>query len=321
LVIANGGLGVSGSAFVASGEEDRLQVGEGGQILPNVKGQFTGNVDTYIQVNMQNLRNGPLASSDFVATADNGNDSEYFIDMGIASSAYDYPGYSATAPNDGYLLVNGGHLLLNAGSETKNIKFITGGSDAEHVRGTWSDDVLSINTDVIAGLDVTAQGNVVGTYFNGNIVGTTGTITNIDSYTGYFASNVTTSFVAFGADPLARNAGLLGQVVDSLGFTTQYNNGVIMVNEQGSVEQNLFLGDTDVTSNATLLGVSVTNGGGYNRVLNLTGTGNLFVSNVYATVHGDVSYTPANVSNWNSSVTTIAEALDELAQRLKAAGF
>lgn len=321
LVVNNGGLGVSGSAYVAADPASRLQVGEGGQILPDVKGQFTSNVDSYIQVNMQNLSNGPYASSDFVATADNGDDESYFIDMGIASSTYDYPGYSATSPNDGYLLVNGGNLLLNAGTGGKTIKFVVGGSDAEYIKGVWTESVLSLDTSVTTNYDVTAGGNVAGQYFNGNIVGTTGTITSIDSYTGYFASNVTTSFVAFGADPLARNAGLIGQVVDSLGFVTQYNNGVIMVNEQGSVEQNLFLGDTDVTSNATLLGLSVTNGGGYNRVLNLTGTGNLFVSNVYATVYGDVTYTPANVSNWDSSVTTVAEALDELAQRLRTAGF
>jgi hypothetical protein len=38
-------------------------------------------------------------------------------------------------------------------------------------------------------------------------------------------------------------------------------------------------------------------------------------------VLGDISYTPANASNWNTSITSISQALDELAERLRTAGF
>jgi hypothetical protein len=148
LIIPRGGLGVSGNVYVAAGPETRLQVGEGGQFLPNVKGQFTGNVDSYIQINMQNLNNGTSASSDFVATADNGNDTQNFIDMGIASTTYSYPGYGAIAPNDGYVIVNGGDLLLNAGSESKSINFATGGSNTEHIVGTWGNIDLTVNNNL-----------------------------------------------------------------------------------------------------------------------------------------------------------------------------
>jgi hypothetical protein len=83
----------------------------------------------------QNLNNGPLASSDFVATAGNGNDSTYFVDLGIASNTYSYPGYGIIKPNDAYLLavgqnitgpgsVDSGNLIL--GSTTGNIKMFIG---------------------------------------------------------------------------------------------------------------------------------------------------------------------------------------------------
>ena len=36
---------------------------------------------------------------------------------------------------------------------------------------------------------------------------------------------------------------------------------------------------------------------------------------------GNVAYTPANVSNWNGSPTTVSSALDQIAYRLKQAGF
>jgi len=36
---------------------------------------------------------------------------------------------------------------------------------------------------------------------------------------------------------------------------------------------------------------------------------------------GNVAYTPANISNWNGSPSTISSALDQIAARLKQAGF
>ena len=36
---------------------------------------------------------------------------------------------------------------------------------------------------------------------------------------------------------------------------------------------------------------------------------------------GNVAYTPANVSNWNGSPSTVSSALDQIAYRLKQAGF
>ena len=148
LLVPRGGMGVAGNVYIAPTPETRLQVGEGGQFLPNVKGQFTGNVNSYIQINMQNLSNGEFASSDFVATADNGNDIQNFIDMGIASTTYNYPGYGAIAPNDGYVIVNGGDLLINAGSPAKSINFAAGGSDAEHIVGTWGNIDLTVNNNL-----------------------------------------------------------------------------------------------------------------------------------------------------------------------------
>jgi hypothetical protein len=171
LIVPFGGMGVSGNVYVAPSAETRLQVGEGGQYLPNVKGQFTGNVDSYIQINMQNLNNGTSASADFVATADNGNDTQNFIDMGIASTTYSYPGYGAIAPNDGYVIVNGGDLLLNAGSQSKSINFAVGGSDPEHIVGTWGNVTLTVNTNL----------NVLGqiAYTMGNVSNWDSTVTNV----------------------------------------------------------------------------------------------------------------------------------------------
>ncbi|HZE84162.1 MAG TPA: hypothetical protein VE035_07620, partial [Puia sp.] len=46
-----------------------------------------GNINNYLQLNIQNQSAGANASSDVVATADNGNETSNFVDMGINGSA------------------------------------------------------------------------------------------------------------------------------------------------------------------------------------------------------------------------------------------
>ena len=201
LVIPNGGLGVAGNVYLSGLPNTRFQVGEGGQFLPNVLAQFTSNVDSYIQINMQNLSSGPLASSDFVATADNGNDTQNFIDMGIASSTYNYPGYTAIKPNDGYVLTNGGNLLLAATSVAKEIQFYASGAEEANLIGRWNSGNLTVNTHISATADNTFDlgsptnrfrhlyvgpgtvyiGNIKLTESNGSLIGRTVTDPGTDS--------------------------------------------------------------------------------------------------------------------------------------------
>ncbi len=71
--------------------------------LPNTLYQATGSSKAYIQNNIQNINNE--GSGDWVATADNGDDTKGYIDMGIAGGGYTYDGFHK--PNDGYLFVAG----------------------------------------------------------------------------------------------------------------------------------------------------------------------------------------------------------------------
>ena len=153
--IPNGGAGIHGNLYCAIQPNTRFQVGQGGAYFESVIGQFTSDIDSYAQVNMQNLHQGQYASSDFVVTADNGSDTENFGDFGIANSNYSYPGYEAILPNDTYLIANGGNLILNAGSDTKNISFVAGGSDISNVVGTWSNVALTVATNLDVLGDVT----------------------------------------------------------------------------------------------------------------------------------------------------------------------
>lgn len=96
----------------------------------------TGNLNNYLQMNIQNRNSGGDASSDIVATANNGNEDVNYIDMGINSSGYSNVDYSIGGPNDGYLYVQGvdnltpgGNLSIGTGATGKVIKFHTGGTE------------------------------------------------------------------------------------------------------------------------------------------------------------------------------------------------
>jgi hypothetical protein len=103
-----------------------------------------GFVDDYYQVVINNQFEGLAASSDFVATADNGDDDNFYIDLGINSSIYDQPDYDAYKANDGYLYVNGGNLILNAETVGKRVKIAVGGSKQENIVAEFSETQLKL---------------------------------------------------------------------------------------------------------------------------------------------------------------------------------
>lgn len=114
-----------------------LNVGNNNVIFPGVIGQFVSNNESYLQVNLQNLKaNG---SSDYVATADVGTDAVNYIDMGIAGSTDDDVSYPIIKRLDGYLYVQGntattagGNLLIGAITTHRDITFFQGGAEANN---------------------------------------------------------------------------------------------------------------------------------------------------------------------------------------------
>ena len=119
--------------------------------LPHVVLQLAGNLDTYTQLNFQNVNNGTSASTDYVATADNGDDNDGYINLGINSSTFadpDYPGYY---PNDGYLIMHGiepatGNLNIHSHNTGSVIKLIVGSFGDSNIRATVTNTGFRVNT-------------------------------------------------------------------------------------------------------------------------------------------------------------------------------
>ena len=132
---------------------NNLVVGNNYTILPNVVGQFTGNSATYIQVNLENQTGS--GSGDFVVTANDGNDTDHYIDLGFNGSTYSDPAYSAVKAHDGYLYVassgtNKGNLAIGTTNATGKVNFVVGGLETANIvgyidnGGIWSDSINSI---------------------------------------------------------------------------------------------------------------------------------------------------------------------------------
>ena len=85
-----------------------------------------GTIDSYLQLNIQNNSAGVSASSDVVATANNGNETSNYVDMGINGG--NYSGGIMGAANDGYLYTMGNNFLLGTGNASKSLVFMTGGT-------------------------------------------------------------------------------------------------------------------------------------------------------------------------------------------------
>ncbi len=169
---------------------------------PGLGGVFVGNVDSYYQVVVQNVNSGSGASSDFVLTADDGDDTNNYINIGINSSGWSgnfiVPAGDTRLtefPHDGYITVIGGNVGVRSDANVRfaantsivglekdgdftllntNLKFRDGS-----VQSTAIVDVPGLYANI--GSLSLFQSNIVGnaSYTPNNAANYNGTVTNI----------------------------------------------------------------------------------------------------------------------------------------------
>jgi hypothetical protein len=99
-----------------------------GTPLSNSVASFFGSVNDYDQINHQNLNSGNAASTDYIATADNGSDTTNYVDFGINSSTYNAGTFTIAGANDGYLYAQSSNLAIGTAASAKSVKFFQGGT-------------------------------------------------------------------------------------------------------------------------------------------------------------------------------------------------
>ena len=212
------------------------------------------NIDSYGQFVLKNHSQTANASSDIVAVANNGNDSGYYIDMGINSNVYANVDYAVTGYNDGYLYVNGGNLVIGTQTPARVINFFTGGTNSmSYVRAVVSDTELTMkNANVL--VEDGAENSVIELRSDGNIVFNGSQTLRVNS--GFYVSSVST------------NAGD-ANIVNYTGG--QFVYGPALKDYAGNLKANIF------TASGNITGGNVGTAG----VVSATGniTGNYFIGN------------------------------------------
>ena len=247
-VVLSGGMGVAGNIELPGTAQ--IHVGsELGGVFPGSQLLLVSNVNSYSQAVKQNQSEGGSASSDWVAVANNGDDTNFYIDMGINSNNYSDSAYTATGPNDGYLYVNGGNLVVGTQTQGKNIIFNVGNTVAANIVATLSYDNLTLVQNTIsttvgtgalvlsgtnAGLGVAGNINAGGNITGGNI--TTAGKANIATLTVTTASNVTATTISTssttGAMTIAGGLGVAGNIYGG----ALYDNGTAVLTINSTVD-------------------------------------------------------------------------------------
>ena len=127
----NGNVGIGATSFDASNAEQLLVDAGTTSSFNVISGK--GTINNYLQLNIQNRSTGNAASSDIVATADNGSESANFIDVGINSSNYSTSGVLG-GMNNAYLYSTGNDLIMGNATASKNVRFFTGGTATTNER-------------------------------------------------------------------------------------------------------------------------------------------------------------------------------------------
>ena len=234
-VTNNGNIGIGTSSFNGPNPEKLVvDAGVTGSVNAIVG---KGTINSYLQLNIQNLSNGTNASSDVVATADNGNETSNYVDMGINGSA-NTSGIMGAA-NDAYLYNLGGNFLVGTGTASKSLVFMTGGttqSSNERMRIDGSGSVgigastfnvanpeqLLVDAGVTSSVNAIVGKGTINSYLQLNIQNlSNGASSSSDVVATADNGNETTNYIDMGINSSAYTAtGILGGINNAYLYTT-----------------------------------------------------------------------------------------------------
>ncbi|MBT1708812.1 hypothetical protein KK062_11285 [Fulvivirgaceae bacterium PWU5] len=264
-----------------------------------------GSIDNYLQINVQNSSATGSASSDVVATANNGNESVNYIDMGINSGSYTNTSLPVLGgANTAYLYATGNDFVIGNGTATKPIRFFTGGFAAanERMRISGTGDVAIGSTTfnatypeaflVDAGTTSSVNAIVgrgsINSYLQLNIQNlSSGTSSSSDVVATADNGSETTNYIDMGINGSTNASGVMGGPNDAY----LYNIGQDLLIATGTAAKSLIF-MTGGTSEAT------------NERMRISGTGNVGVGTNSPNSTLDVNgSTGQEITTTNSNIT------------------
>jgi hypothetical protein len=136
---------------------------------PQMVFQVSSNFNGYSGLNMQNINAGGNSSSDLFITADNGTVNDGFVDLGMGSSNYNYPGYTLIGKNDGYLFTTGntttggGNMIVGTGLPN-DVVFSLNGLNTNNEVARFKYNVGLVLKQPITFADATTQNTAAAPY-------------------------------------------------------------------------------------------------------------------------------------------------------------
>lgn len=233
-----------------------------------------GNLDDFVQVNVQNYSIGGNASSDIVATKDDGTDSFGYVNMGINGSQYSNSSFVGAASDAYVYSLTNGNLYIGNAEPNREVIIFNGGLDAIsnskiwiHDQGTIGINTGTYNTANPPSLQI-AQANLT-TY---NLIQARG---EVDSYlqtaitNAIVGPNASADMVAYNdIDPVDQLSGFIDVGINSTAFSDPidypgWNGGdsyvysdaprLIIGGAASSTEINLYAGGIDPNVNSKLI--------------------------------------------------------------------
>jgi hypothetical protein len=208
----------------------------------NVTGiNLTGNVDDFLQMNVQNTNStGTKAQSGYAATADNGTTTTGFAWMGINNSAFNFPAtYNIGAANDVTYIGSGQDMHIANANQTKSIILSTGKSTTpffnERMRITSAGNVGIGTASPAATLEVNGTTRLGGAT---TIAGAATFTSTVAITTGAAAGKVLTSDASGNA---SWQTGVTTLATKTVGYTLTLNDNYIIMGTTAATGQTFTL--------------------------------------------------------------------------------
>jgi len=207
-----------------------------------------GDLNNYLQLNIQNTNTGNIASSDIVATANNGDENNYYVDLGINGENYDgNVGYGPGKANDGYVYNVGNDFYIGNYAATQSL-YLFNGFQADHSASFQ----IAPDRNIYISSSLTVTGSLVGlSGFTGSLLGTasnaltaSSTLFALSQSTGItpfnFDGSATAAVQVSGSDTLSSGSVTLwtgdafaNSTITDLGNVTINNAGGVLIQQGG----------------------------------------------------------------------------------------
>lgn len=132
--------------------------------------EVNGNANTYVEMVAQNANTGNNASTDLILTADSGNDSINYVDLGINGSGYDQTAFNIGGALDAYLYSSNSNLAIGTAANNGQVTFHANGTTSADRKMTIDATTITVaNTVTLIANNTSFLGNANAANLNANV--------------------------------------------------------------------------------------------------------------------------------------------------------